>query len=163
MPEPDTDDSEEQQEKEIELLEPDRFDRRDDLPDLYKRNTIESEDLDGPLVQVEFRWELETLESPTDCYLLRCPHCDGEKHIHSVYEHPRVAFSGISKARCVNSGEPYYLTLPYQGRGIPYEVIRYARHQLTNPSGDELLHPLLPVGVDLAVIDDLIRHWTPRE
>lgn len=116
---------------------------------------IESEHLDAPIVRVRFRWEMETIGSPTDCYAVHCPYCDGEEHLHSVYDHLRVALGGVGEARCHRTKEPYYIVLAQQGKGVPYEVIRLARQELVNSAGDELSSSLVPERIDLDAVDDL--------
>lgn len=116
-----------------------------------------AERLGHPLVRVRFR--LDELER-YDSYLVQCPYCNGEKHYHQAQQHPRVTLGGVSPANCPETGQCYYLLLASNGIGPATEIIHSARQEISNLPGDKLHQPLIPVGIDPRVIDDLVRDWS---
>lgn len=131
----------------------------DEAETVAGRNGIDgvvwSENLDGPIVLVRFRWDEP---EGRDTYKLRCPFCNGEVHYHDAGEHPRTTLGGVSRAKCEESGERYYLKLAWQGKGPEGLFIRNAREELINSGGDAIETPLIPKGIDPRVVHDLVGY-----
>lgn len=117
--------------------------------------------LEWSLVEVRFKGSHADPSLNKDTLVVEeCPYCEGE-HEHSL--EPRVVYGGIgiSVPPCSPQDVPqkYYLLLREDGTNLPYDVIHYARREVTNESGDSFNRPLIPKGVEPRVIDDLLSGW----